>query len=119
MFPGLGAHFREVARSVDPDLLVMARSYRVGPLHRLTGIYLPFLIPAMLAATRIGFTNAWKIVLLSEVFGFPGGLGFELREAYNIFNLPRLLAWLVIFVVSLLLIEQVLRLAERRIVKWA
>jgi NitT/TauT family transport system permease protein len=81
-------------------------------------MYLPYLVPPMLASARIGFSMSWKVVLLSEVFGMPGGLGFQIRSNYTIFNLTLLLAWLAVFVVALLLIEQFIRFAEQRIVKW-
>jgi NitT/TauT family transport system permease protein len=82
------------------------------------GIYLPYLIPPMLAATRIGISNSWKVVLLVEVFGLSGGLGFEIRRAYFIYNLPLLFSWLVAIVIVLLVLEQLLRGSERALVRW-
>ena len=96
----------------------MADSFRVGGRQRIRDVYLPYLVPPMLAAARIGFSMSWKVVLLSEVFGFPGGLGFQIRINYTVYNLTALLAWLAIFVLALLVIEQGLRLTERRLVRW-
>jgi ABC-type nitrate/sulfonate/bicarbonate transport system permease component len=118
VFPAIGVYIRDVVRDLDEDLLRMAQSFKVKAADKVRGIYLPYLIPPMLSAGRTGYSHAWKIVVLAEVFGLPGGLGFEIRRAYSVFNLPRLLAWLIIFILALLLIEQALRIAERRIVKW-
>jgi NitT/TauT family transport system permease protein len=81
-------------------------------------LYLPYLIPPMLAAARIGFSLSWKVILLSEVFGFPGGLGFQIRINYTVYDLTKLLAWLGIFVIALLVIEQLIRATERAVVRW-
>jgi NitT/TauT family transport system permease protein len=72
----------------------------------------------MLAAGRIGFTLAWKVAFLSEIFGFPNGLGWQVRSSYQIYNVSALLGWLMLFILTLLAAEQLTRLVERRIVKW-
>jgi NitT/TauT family transport system permease protein len=96
----------------------MADSFQVDTRQRIRDMYLPYLVPAMLAAARIGFSMSWKVIMLSEVFGFPGGLGFQIRINYTVYNLVQLLAWLAVFVIALLLIEQLLRETERTVVRW-
>lgn len=116
--PNVTIYMRDVMRDFDPDLTAMADSFRVSTRQRITDLYLPFLIPPILAVARIGFSMSWKVVMLSEVFGFAGGLGFQIRINYGIYNLTALLAWLAVFVIALLLIEQVIRGMERAVVRW-
>jgi NitT/TauT family transport system permease protein len=116
--PNVAIYMRDVMRDFDNEIVDMANSFKVKTSQRVREMYLPYLIPPMLASARIGFSMSWKVVLLSEVFGMPGGLGFQIRSNYTIFNLTLLIAWLVIFVIALLLIEQLIRFTEHRIVKW-
>ena len=116
--PNIAIYMRDVMGDFDQEVLDMADSFRVSQRQRITDLYLPYLVPPMLASARIGFSMSWKVVMLSEVFGFPGGLGFQIRSSYTIFDLGQLIAWLAIFVVSLLVIEQFIRLTEQRLVKW-
>jgi NitT/TauT family transport system permease protein len=116
--PNVAIYMRDVMKDFDPELVAMADSFRLGSVQRVRDLYLPYLVPPMLAAARIGFSLSWKVIMLSEVFGFPGGLGFQIRINYTIYNLTVLLAWLSIFVIALLFIEQLLRRAEHAIVKW-
>jgi ABC-type nitrate/sulfonate/bicarbonate transport system permease component len=116
--PTVAVYMRDVMGDLDPDLLSLADSFKVTVWRRIRDIYLPYLVPPMLAAARIGFSIAWKVVMLAEVFGFPGGLGFQIRISYSAYDLPRLLAWLSIFILALLAIEQLIRGFERRFVKW-
>ena len=118
IFAEIGTYMRDAFRNFDGDMVSMSNSYKVGTRQRVTQMYLPFLIPPMLATSRIGFTLAWKITFLCEVFGFPEGLGWEVRSSYRVYDMPMLLAWLTVFIVTLLLIEQLIRSAERAVVKW-
>lgn len=118
IFAEIGTYMRDAFRNFDNEILSMSNSYKVGTRQRVREMYLPFLIPPMLATSRIGFTLAWKITFLCEVFGFPEGMGWEVRSSYRIYDMPRLLAWLTVFIVTLLIIEQLIRSIERAVVKW-
>jgi NitT/TauT family transport system permease protein len=116
--PNVAIYMRDVMRDFDPDIASMADSYRVPTRQRVLEVYIPYLIPPILAAARIAFSQSWKIVMLTEVFGLPGGLGFAIRSAYTMFDLDRMMSFLIVFIVALLIIEQGIRFAEHRIVKW-
>lgn len=114
----VGVYMRDAFRNFDEELAAMASSYKAGIGQRVREVYVPFLIPPMLAAGRIGFSLAWKVAFLCEVFGFPNGLGWEVRASYRIYDMTGLLAWLLVFIITLLLVEQVIRASERALVKW-
>lgn len=116
--PNIAIYVRDVMRDLDTEIVTMADSYHVRTTQRVRDIYLPYLAPPILAASRIGFSMSWKVVLLAEVFGFPGGLGFQIRMNYTTYNLELLLAWLIVFVVTLLLIEQLIVQVEKSVVRW-
>lgn len=118
IFTEIGVYMRDAFRNFDDEILAMSRSYKVGIVQRIKDMYLPFLVPPMLATSRIGFTLAWKIAFLCEVFGFPEGIGWNVRASYRIYDMPMLLAWLTLFIVTLLIIEQLIRTTERAVVKW-
>lgn len=118
VMPVVGTYIRDAMGDFDEDLTGMARSYKVGVAQRVKGMYLPFLIPPLLAAGRVGFTLSWKVAFLSEIFGFPNGIGWQVKTSYDIYNIELLLAWLLLFIFVLLIAEQLIRLAEKAIVKW-
>jgi len=77
--PNVAIYMRDVMRDFDPEIAAMADSYRASRVQRVRDVYLPYLVPPILAAARIGFSMSWKVIMLSEVFGFSGGLGFQIR----------------------------------------
>lgn len=118
VFPTITVYIRDALRDLDPEIHDMANSFKVKIGQRFRDVYLPYLVPPMLASGRIGFSMAWKVAFLTEVFGFPEGLGWRVRSAYSVYNVTSLLAWLTVFIIAILLIEQLTRMFERAIVKW-
>lgn len=118
VFPFVAVPIRDAMKDVDQDILGMADSFKIGTLRKVTDVYIPYLVPPILAAARIGFALSWKIVLLSEVLGFSSGIGYRISSAYFQYDLRRLIAWLLIFVVIVIVIEQLIRAGEHAVVKW-
>ena len=118
VLPVVGTYIRDALRDFDRELEGMAASFKAPLGQRVRDMYLPFLIPPMLAAGRIGFTLSWKVAFLSEIFGFPNGLGWQVKTSYDIYDITTLLAWLALFIATLLLVEQGMRALERAVVRW-
>lgn len=116
--PTIGVYMRDVALSMDDELLEMASAYRASRRRRAIDVYLPFLTPASLACARIGFSLAWKITLLAEVFGLPNGIGWQIEQSYSGYQIATVMAWLAVFIIMLLIVEQSIRVIERRVVRW-
>ena len=71
-------------------------------------VILPQLAPYIAAAARSGLSLVWKIVLVAELLGRPNGVGFEIGVAFQLFDIPLLLAYSLSFAAVVLAIETVL-----------
>lgn len=118
VFPAVGVYVRDVLSSFDEELLSMADAFHVGLVRRVVDVYIPYLAPPILTGARIGFSHAWKVVVLVEVFGVTGGMGFMIRNYFRVFNLPLMIAWLLVFIFVLLVLEQFIRAGEKWAVRW-
>ncbi|MFQ5987970.1 MAG: ABC transporter permease [Dehalococcoidia bacterium] len=116
--PFVAVPMRDAMKDIDQDILGMADSFKAGALRRVTDVYIPYLIPPLLATSRIGFSLTWKMVIISEIFGFTSGIGWRIAQDYFRYNMESLIAWVVIFVAVVLVAEQLLRTFERTVVKW-
>jgi NitT/TauT family transport system permease protein len=96
---------REGARALDPSLDEMATVFRMSGWVRLRHVTMPQLAPYLAAATRSGLSLVWKIVLIVELLGRPNGVGFEIGAAFQLFDVTRILAYALTFVVVMLAIE--------------
>ena len=103
--PTVAVILREAGRTLSPDLDDMARVFRMGALSRLRHVILPQLAPAIAAAGRSGISLIWKIVLVVEFLGRSNGVGFKIHLHFSSFDVARVLAWALAFVLVMLLID--------------
>jgi NitT/TauT family transport system permease protein len=117
--PNATVTVREGARSLDRQLDEMAKVFRMTPWVRLRHVLAPQLAPYIAAATRSGLSLVWKIVLIVELLGRPNGVGFEIGTAFQLFDVTRILAYAIAFVLVMLAIETFLvQPVERHVSRW-
>lgn len=110
---------REGVRSFLPELDELARAFRMPLARQIRLIWLPQLMPFVLAAARTGLALIWKMVLVFEVLGSDGGVGFRVGIFFQYFDMAGVLSYTVVFVALVILFEHgVLRPVERRVLRW-
>lgn len=110
---------REGVRSFSPDYEELARVLRLSFRRRLLLVGLPQLLPFILAAARTGLSLIWKIVLVFEVLGSDGGVGYRVGVMFQFFDVAGILAYTASFIVLVLAFEYgVLGPLERRLLRW-
>ena len=110
---------REGARALDPALDEMARIFNFPRGKAFRHVVLPQLAPYIAAAARSGLALIWKIVLVAEFLGRPNGVGFEIGVAFQLFDIPLLLAYSLSFAAIVFLIETALvQPFEARLSRW-
>ncbi|MCK6629953.1 MAG: ABC transporter permease [Anaerolineae bacterium] len=118
-YPFVAVNIREGVKSIDKELLDMSHVYAVDRWRLVRQLILPSLLPFILAAIRVGFTVAWKISVLTEVFGGDSGIGYQIRVDFASFKMRGVLAWGILFGMVMLTIEYGLLLpAERHFARW-
>ena len=99
VLPVLYANALQGIREADPQLLEMARVFRVPLGRQVRGIYLPAVLPHFRTAVSLGLGLCWKAGIAAEVIGLPGGsLGERLYSAKVYFQTPDLFAWTAVIV---------------------
>lgn len=109
----------EGVKSLPKDLIDMSKAFQVGVMKRNRHIVIPHLAPFLFTGVRFGFSIAWKIVVLTEVFSSSEGIGFEMRTASQLFRLDEFLTWILAFYALALFLEKVvLEQLEARFFRW-
>lgn len=91
---------------VDRQLLAMSRAYHRPTRAALRDIVAPSFTPFLFAASRASFAASWKLAALAETFGGTTGVGVQIRKAFQAFSVPDLIAWMMFFVIFVVLIER-------------
>jgi len=113
------ATVREGVRSFAREYEELAKAFRMPLPRQLRLIFVPQLMPFVLAAARTGLSLVWKIVLVFEVLGSDGGVGYRVSILFQFFDVKGILAYTTAFILVVLAFEYgVMRPAERRILRW-
>lgn len=117
--PNVAMTVREGARSLSKDLAEMAQIYRFSWSKNMRHVVLPQLAPFFAAAARGGLALVWKIVLVVELLGRPDGVGHQLHIAFQLFDVPMILAYAIAFIIVVQIIElAILQPIEARVNRW-
>lgn len=116
--PFIAINVAEGVRSVDGGLLRMCRAFDRRPADVVRHVYLPAVTAFVFVGVRYAFAMAWKVEALTEVFGADNGVGFMIRRAYQEFKVADMLAWTMLFVIVMVLIERGLARVETRVFAW-
>lgn len=118
-FAIVAVNVAEGIRALPKDLLDMAKAFGTPMFRRQRHIVVPHLAPYLFTALRFGFSNGWKITVLTEVFSSNKGIGFEMRVSSQLFALDEFFTWVLSFFVFALFLEKaVLQRFERRFFRW-
>ena len=117
--PNVAATMREGARALSRDLTEMAEVYRLTPAQKLREVVLPQLAPFFAVAARNGLALVWKIVLVVELLGRSSGVGFQIYNYFQLFDVAAILAYAFGFILIVQAIELgILEPWERHVTRW-
>ena len=89
-------------RQIDQVLIRVGRSFRLSTRQMVTKIYLPAMREPIVNGVRLGLGVAVIGTLLAETRLSNRGLGFQIMDAYNTFDMPRMYSvLLVLFVIAI------------------
>ena len=91
-------NMREALANLDQERIEMSVSFTRSGWRRFRLVILPSLYPFMFATLRISFGVAWKVALTAELFGGNTGLGYMLNLARQDFDMPLVIAVIVIII---------------------
>lgn len=119
VFPFAAVPMLEGLKSLDASQLQVAKIYHLRRMQTLRHVALPHMAPYLFSAVRNSHALGWKVLIVAEVFAVQSGIGHEFDRAYNLFDLARVIVWLVVFLIIIAGIEYgVLGNLERRVFRW-
>ena len=105
-------------KSVEGDVIDLARSMGANPLKIFLKFRLPHALPAIFSGLKVSVTLAVVGAVVGEFVGSNSGLGYVLQKANGTFDLPLMFAALVILSMIGVLLFLALELIERWLMPW-
>ena len=98
-------------RSVDPQLLEMARLYQFSRWKMLRHVTLPSIRPYFRSALEIVIGGGWKLAVMGEVLTTNSGIGGAITTARLNIEPDAIIAWSLLLVLGCYLTQRLLRMA--------
>lgn len=105
-------------RSLDPLVCDVARSYRIGWATRLLRIVIPAASPQIVAGIRTALSIGITVIVFSEMVGSAGGIGYEILQAQQSYQIPQMWAGIILLGILGYLLNLAFRLFERLVLRW-
>lgn len=99
-------------QGMSPDLMEMVMSFRPTRAKLFRTMIIPAILPDILTAWKVNLGNASRVVVVAELVGATGGVGYELLQQQQLFDMAGALAWTLQLVFFVLIAQAVLTLIE-------
>jgi NitT/TauT family transport system permease protein len=105
-------------KHADPQLIEAARSFGASKVQIFAKVSLPSAAPYILAGLRLGVGRGLIGVVIGELAGARGGLGYLINNASQVFNMPQLFAAVIVLAVAGIVLTAAFQYLERVLVPW-
>jgi len=104
----------DALRGMSNELVEMVMSLRPTRAKMLRVMILPAILPDILTAWKVNLGNASRVVVVAELVGATGGVGYELLQQQQIFDMAGALAWTLQLVFFVLITQRIIAFIEAR-----
>jgi NitT/TauT family transport system permease protein len=105
VLPAMVIAVHQGVRSLEHERVEMLRVFRLPPALVLRKVWLPLLYSFIVSGCRVGFSIAWKVIVLVEIFGMSDGVGYQLNSKFSTQDVEGVIAWTLAFWIAMLAIE--------------
>ena len=105
-------------RSMSKDLFEMTMSFRPSSWTLFRVLIVPTILPGILTAWKINLGNSARVVVVAELVGATGGVGYELLRQQQLFDMAGALAWTIQLVLFVLVVQQIIVWIENWLLRY-
>ncbi len=102
-------------RTVDPNLINVARTLGASEGKILFTVALPLALPNIFTGLRLEAGMAWRVIIAAEMVAIPTGIGALLMKAESLIRLDIVIVCLMVLAVMCLSFERFFIFAERKL----
>ena len=97
---------------MSKDLFEMTMSFRPRAWTLFSVLIVPTIVPGILTAWKVNLGNAARVVVVAELVGATGGVGYELLRQQQLFDMAGAIAWTLQLVLFVLVVQQLIAAIE-------
>jgi NitT/TauT family transport system permease protein len=116
--PAFTFQILDAYRSMSKDLFEMTMSFRPSTWTLFRVLIVPTIIPGILTAWKVNLGNAARVVVVAELVGATGGVGYQLLRQQQLFDMAGALAWTIQLVLFVLVVQQTIVMIENWLLRY-
>jgi NitT/TauT family transport system permease protein len=116
--PAFSFQILDSYRAMSKDLLEMTLSFRPSRLDLPRTLVWPSVLPGILTAWKVNLGNASRVVVVAELVGATGGVGYQLLLQQQLFDMAGAIAWTIVLVIFVLLAQRIIDLLETWLLRY-
>jgi sulfonate transport system permease protein len=105
-------------RGVDVKLIEAGQTFGLNRWGLVRKIILPGTLPGFLVGLRFALVGSWLIVIVAEEINAQSGIGYLIMQAETTDRTDIMFLGLAIYALLGLLADTIIRLLDRRLLKW-
>ena len=110
--PAFTFQILDAFRSMSKDLFEMTMSFRPRPWTLFKFLIVPTIVPGILTAWKVNLGSAARVVVVAELVGATGGIGYQLLRQQQLFDMAGAMAWTLQLVLFVLVVQQTINAIE-------
>ena len=110
--PAFTFQILDAIRSMSKDLFEMTMSFRPSRWTLFRFLIVPTIVPGILTAWKANLGNAARVVVVAELVGATGGVGYQLLRQQQLFDMAGAMAWTLQLVLFVLVVQQTINAIE-------
>ena len=118
MFVPVYVQVHTALRAIDVRYVELAETLRLSRWRFLRHVVVPGALPGFLTGLRFGVTGAWLALVVVEQLNATSGIGYMITLARDYAQTDVMLVGLVVYAILGFGSDALVRLAERRTLRW-
>jgi NitT/TauT family transport system permease protein len=116
--PAFAFQIHDSYRSMSKDLVEMVLSFRPSRWDKFRTLIIPSILPGIATAWKVNLGNVARVVVVAELVGATVGVGFELLQRQQLFDMAGAIAWTLVLVLFVVLSQGVVTLLETSLLRY-
>jgi ABC-type nitrate/sulfonate/bicarbonate transport system permease component len=116
--PGFAFMVLDAYRAMSKDLFEMTLAFRPSRYDLFRTMIWPTVFPGILTAWKVNLGSAARVVVVAELVGATGGVGYQLLMQQQIFDMAGAIAWTLVLVIFVLIVQRAITLVEERALRY-
>jgi NitT/TauT family transport system permease protein len=116
--PAFTFQILDAFRSMSKDLFEMTMAFRPRPWTLFRVLIVPTIVPGILTAWKVNLGNAARVVVVAELVGATGGVGYQLLRQQQLFDMAGAIAWTLQLVLFVLVVQQGIVAVENHLLRY-